>query len=41
MILSELRSRVVDVAIKMNEKLFGKNEAHIEFLKKNANTIEL
>jgi F-type H+-transporting ATPase subunit b len=40
-ILDELRTRVVDVALKMNEKLFGKNEANIEFLKKNANNIEL
>ncbi len=41
MIVEELRSKVIDVALKMNEKLFAKNEANIEFLKTQAKTIEL
>ncbi len=40
-IVEELRSKVIDVALKMNEKLFAKNEANIEFLKTQAKTIEL
>ena len=40
-ILAELRTRVIDVALKMNEKLFGKNEANALFLKNAENTIEL
>lgn len=36
----ELKTRVLDVALKLNEKLFGKNESNVEFLKKNANTVE-
>lgn len=41
MIIEELRSKVIDVALKMNEKLFSKNEANVEFLKTQAKTIEL
>lgn len=41
MIVEELRSKVIDVALKMNEKLFAKNEANVEFLKVQAKTIEL
>jgi F-type H+-transporting ATPase subunit b len=41
MIIDELRSKVIDVALKMNEKLFAKNESNIEFLKTQAKTIEL
>ena len=33
MIIDELRSKVIDVALKMNEKLFSKNDSNIEFLK--------
>jgi F-type H+-transporting ATPase subunit b len=40
-ILAELRTRVVDVALKMNEKLFGKSEANSLFLKNAENSIEL
>jgi hypothetical protein len=36
----ELKSKVLDVALRLNEKLFGKNEANVEFLKKNANAVE-
>lgn len=41
MIIEELRSKVIDVALKMNEKLFSKNEANVEFLKVQAKTIEI
>ena len=41
MIVEELRSKVIDVALKMNEKLFAKNESNVEFLKVQAKTIEL
>ena len=41
MIVEELRSKVIDVALKMNEKLFAKNESNVEFLKAQAKTIEL
>ncbi len=41
MIIDELRSKVIDVALKMNEKLFAKNESNVEFLKTQAKTIEL
>ena len=41
MIAEELRSKVINVALKMNEKLFAKNDANIDFLKTQANTIEL
>ncbi len=41
MIVEELRSKVIDVALKMNEKLFAKNESNVEFLKTQAKTIEL
>jgi F-type H+-transporting ATPase subunit b len=40
-ILAELRTRVIDVALKMNEKLFGKNDTNAQFLKNAENTIEL
>ncbi len=40
-ILAELRTRVIDVALKMNEKLFGKNDTNVQFLKNAENTIEL
>jgi F-type H+-transporting ATPase subunit b len=36
----ELKSKVLDVALRLNAKLFNKNEAHIEFLKKNASGID-
>jgi len=41
MIVEELRSKVIDVAIKMNEKLFSKNESNVEFLKAQAKEIVL
>ena len=41
MIIEELRSKVIDVALKMNEKLFSKNEANVEFLNVQAKTIEI
>lgn len=37
----ELKAKVIDVALKMNEKLFQKSETHTEFLKSNAKNIEL
>lgn len=40
MIMDELRGRVVDVALKMNEKLFGKNETNAAFIKQSAQNIE-
>lgn len=36
----ELKAKVVDVALKMNEKLFSKNESNVDFLKNNAKNIE-
>lgn len=36
----ELKGRVLDVALKLNEKLFGKNDANVEFLKKNAQSVD-
>lgn len=36
----ELKDKVLDVALKLNEKLFGKNEANVDFLKKNASSVE-
>lgn len=41
MIIEELRSKVIDVALKMNEKLFEKNESNVEFLKVQAKEIVL
>jgi F-type H+-transporting ATPase subunit b len=41
MIIDELRSKVIDVALKMNEKLFAKNEANVEFLKAQAKEMVL
>ncbi len=41
MIVEELRSKVIDVALKMNEKLFEKNESNVEFLKVQAKEIVL
>lgn len=40
MIAEELKGKVVDIALKMNEKLFGKNESNVEFIKNNAKNIE-
>lgn len=40
MLEQELSARVIDVALKMNQKLFGKNESNVEFLKNNAKNIE-
>lgn len=40
MIMDELRGRVVDVALKMNEKLFGKNETNTAFIKQSAQNVE-
>jgi len=37
-----MQKRVIDVALKMNEKLFGeKNEANVEFLKNSQKNISL
>ena len=36
----ELKWKVLDIALKLNAKLFQKNEAHVEFLKKNATEID-
>jgi F-type H+-transporting ATPase subunit b len=36
----ELKSKVLDVALMLNKKLFGNNDANIEFLKKNATNVE-
>lgn len=33
MIAAELKSKVVDIALQMNAKLFAKNDANVEFLK--------
>ena len=41
MIVEELRTKVIDVALKMNEKLFAKNEANLEFLKIQAKEVVL
>lgn len=41
MIKEELKNRVIDVALKMNEKLFSKNDANADFLKNSAKNIEL
>lgn len=41
MIIDELRSKVIDVALKMNEKLFSKNDSNIEFLKAQAKEVVL
>lgn len=40
-ILEELKERVVDVALKMNEKLFGDDEKNTQFIKTQARNIEL
>lgn len=40
MIMEELRGRVIDVALKMNEKLFGKNDTNAAFIKQSAQNIE-
>jgi F-type H+-transporting ATPase subunit b len=40
MIALELKGKVIDIALKMNEKLFGKNESNVEFIKNNAKNIE-
>lgn len=36
----ELKSKVLDIALRLNAKLFGKNDANVEFLKQNASGIE-
>lgn len=36
----ELKGKVLDIALKLNEKLFWKNDANVEFLKKNASSVE-
>jgi F-type H+-transporting ATPase subunit b len=36
----ELKGKVLDVALKLNQKLFDKNDANVDFLKKNATNIE-
>ena len=36
-----LKAKVLDVAVRLNQKLFGNNEANIDFLKKNTASIEL
>lgn len=36
----ELKSKVIDIALKLNTKLFGKNDTNVEFLKENAKAIE-
>ena len=36
----ELKGKVLDIALRLNEKLFAKNEGNVEFLKKNATGVE-
>ncbi len=36
----ELKTKVLDIALRLNAKLFDKNDANIEFLKKNAPEVE-
>ena len=36
----ELKGKVLDIALKLNAKLFDKNDANVEFLKKNATGVE-
>ncbi len=36
----ELKKKVLDIALKMNAKLFSSSDVNADFLKKNANTIE-
>ncbi len=36
----ELKTKVLDIAMKLNAKLFDKNDANVEFLKKNATGVE-
>lgn len=36
-----LKKKVLDIAIRLNQKLFGNNEANVDFLKKNTASIEL
>ncbi len=36
----ELKSKVIDIALKMNTKLFGKNDTHVSFLKENATGVK-
>ena len=40
-LVEELRSKVIDVALKMNEKLFTKNDANADFLKAQSKEIVL
>jgi F-type H+-transporting ATPase subunit b len=37
---AELKWKVLDIALKLNAKLFDKNDANVEFLKKNATGVE-
>ncbi len=37
---TELQKKVLDVALKMNAKLFSSSEANADFLRKNADTIK-
>ena len=36
----ELKGKVLDIALKLNEKLFDTNDANVEFLKKNATGVK-
>jgi F-type H+-transporting ATPase subunit b len=36
----ELKTKVIDIALKLNTKLFGKSDSHVDFLKENAKSIE-
>lgn len=38
--VEELKNKVLDVALKLNAKLFDKNDANVEFLKKNAPEVD-
>ena len=37
----ELKGKVLDIALKLNAKLFEKSDSHVDFLKKNATGVEL
>jgi hypothetical protein len=37
---NEMKKRVLDVALKLNEKIFGKSEAHTDFIRKQAPDIQ-
>ncbi len=40
-LVEELKSKVIDVALKMNEKLFSKNDTNVDFLKAQSKEIVL